>query len=63
MNPKAIVSAEDQRLIREARDAKHDAEQRFREVVVAVAARSSIRSAAEAAEIAPSTVSRWIEET
>jgi len=59
VNPRGIVTATDHELIRAARTRRDIAEREFRETVLAVASRSSVRETAKAAAVSPDTISRW----
>lgn len=59
MNPRGIVSAEDLEAIQTARARRDAAERDFRQTVVDVTTRSSVRETAKAAEVSPDTISRW----
>ena len=59
MNPRGIVSVEDLEALEAARTLKRAADENWRNTVLAVAERSSVREAAKAAEVSPDTISRW----
>ena len=62
VNPKRIVSEDDLALLREVTAQKADADLRYRETVVAIAGRSSLRSTAEATGLAVDTVRLWVKD-
>ena len=59
MNPRGIVSDIDHERIRAARARRDIAEREFRETVLDVTTRSSVRETAKAAAVSPDTISRW----
>lgn len=59
MRPRGTVSAQDAEAIRQARMKLEAAEAEFRNVVLDVTTRSSVRETAKAAGLSSNTVQRW----
>jgi len=58
-NPKRVLSPDDEKLVREALDARDQAEENLRNTIVEVSARSSVRVLAEFTGMSTNTISRW----
>lgn len=59
MNPRGTVTPEDADLIEQARAQKAAADANWRQVILDVASRSSIRETAKTARISPDTITQW----
>jgi transposase len=59
VNPRGIVTQQDADRITAARNQKTAADANWRQVVLDVAARSSVRAAAKVAGISPDTITQW----
>jgi len=58
-NPKRVLSPDDEKLIREALDARDQADENLRNMIVDVSSRSSVRVLAEFTGMSTNTISRW----